>query len=441
MYRRSPESPGGRASGSNAPHGEEAVKAKREPQRLVSRGQGRELWTLSLGWRGATIRAYEREPGGPLYLAIPTATGYRRRSLGHRSKDLARREAKDELTRLQGASDAPHDPTIGYLVTAYLRHEEPRVKRGTAKWLRQYLNAWSTYLGETFRVRDLGPREWEAWKAARLKGDVDANGAPVATEQRRRVRPGTVNLGLEALNMALNWAVTWREGGRTLLDRNPVWRLPYLDDPNVRRAVWTEERFEALVRVADGMTMQVEWNGKRQRLPCYLSDIIVIAAGTGRRIGAVRQLAYADLRPDRKPHGAIAWPAETDKGGKAWLTPIAPDVAARLRKVLSERPGLGTGPLFPAPRNASKAVDRETLASWLRTAEQLAGVPRIQGDSFHGLRRKFATERKHLPAVDVAKAAGWRSITTMQRSYVQADDAGVLEAVLDPRRLREGSAS
>jgi hypothetical protein len=51
------------------------------------------------------------------------------------------------------------------------------------------------------------------------------------------------------------------------------------------------------------------------------------------------------------------------------------------------------------------------------------------------------TERKHLPDVDVAKAGGWRSINTMKRSYQQADEAGVLEAVLDSRRLQEPRSS
>jgi hypothetical protein len=41
----------------------------------------------------------------------------------------------------------------------------------------------------------------------------------------------------------------------------------------------------------------------------------------------------------------------------------------------------------------------------------------------------------------VAKAGRWRYIMTMKRAYQQADDAGVLEAVLEPRRLREENAS
>ena len=65
------------------------------------------------------------------------------------------------------------------------------------------------------------------------------------------------------------------------------------------------------------------------------------------------------------------------------------------------------------------------------------GVPRLEHDRFHGLRRKWVTERKHIHDVDTAKAGGWRSVTVMKRAYPQAGDVGVLEAVLNPRRLRE----
>jgi integrase len=183
--------------------------------------------------------------------------------------------------------------------------------------------------------------------------------------------------------------------------------------------------------------MQVEWHGKREEIPAYLGDLLAIAEGTGRRIGAVRQLRYRDLRLSEGEYGKIAWPADTDKSGKAWTTPISPAVRQRLLNVLRERPGLGPAPLFPAPRTLNEPVDRETLAHYLRQAERKAGVPHLPQDSFHGLRRKWVTERKHLPDVDVAKAGGWRSIATMKRSYQQADEAGVLEVVLGSRKLRD----
>lgn len=104
---------------------------------------------------------------------------------------------------------------------------------------------------------------------------------------------------------------------------------------------------------------------------------------------------------------------------------------------MRDRPGLGDAPFFPSPPNLQVPVTEKCLEDWLHKAQKLAGLPRLEHDAFHGLRRKWATERKHLPDVDVAKAGGWRSINTMKRAYQAADDAGVMEAVLEPRRLRE----
>ena len=56
-------------------------------------------------------------------------------------------------------------------------------------------------------------------------------------------------------------------------------------------------------------------------------------------------------------------------------------------------------------------------------------------NEFHGLRRKWVTERKDLPEKDVAAAGGWRSTRVMKQAYQQVDDATVLEVVLSPRRL------
>ena len=44
-------------------------------------------------------------------------------------------------------------------------------------------------------------------------------------------------------------------------------------------------------------------------------------------------------------------------------------------------------------------------------------------------RRLWAVERKHLPDVDVARAGGWRDLTTMKRSYQQADPVTTLRVI------------
>lgn len=402
-------------------------------------------WSFATGPYGATVRAYERTPGGVLYLAAwdPTLRngtgGYRRHSLGHRDRKAAEKEARRVVALLEAGTADATNPSLGYVFDLYRVHELPSKRPASAKWIRQHLALWEGYLGRAFRCRDLSTREWEGFKRDRLSGAIDAKGQPVPPESRRPVAPGTVNLGLDALGMAMNWARLWRHGTRPLLERSPVWRLPYLKDLNAQRAVWTHERYLAVLAAAEGMVMQVEWQGHREEVPCYLGDVLALAHETGRRIGAVRQLSGADLRLEEGPHGCIRWPASTDKGGKEWLTPISAEARARLLRLLRSRPSLGSLPLFPSPRNASLPVGRETLALFLRRALERAGLPRLPHDGFHGLRRKWAVERKHLPDADVMAAGGWRSLGTLKRHYQLADESGVLEAVLSPRRLREKS--
>ncbi len=70
------------------------------------------------------------------------------------------------------------------------------------------------------------------------------------------------------------------------------------------------------------------------------------------------------------------------------------------------------------------------LASvWLLKAEKLGGLPKLQGGCWHPYRRLWASERKHLPDVDVAAAGGWRDTRAMKVSYQQADAATQLRVV------------
>ena len=97
-------------------------------------------------------------------------------------------------------------------------------------------------------------------------------------------------------------------------------------------------------------------------------------------------------------------------------------------------------PLFPAPgrqRKADappptgpeKALSRHTAATWLLRAEYLAGLAKLERGTFHPYRRLWAVERKHLPDVDVAHAAGWKDTRAMKLSYQKADPATVLAVI------------
>ena len=86
-------------------------------------------------------------------------------------------------------------------------------------------------------------------------------------------------------------------------------------------------------------------------------------------------------------------------------------------------------PLFPSPKDDSKPIRRDLTARWLLKAEKKAKLPKLNRGVFHPYRRLWASERKALPAKDVAEAGGWKDIETMLGSYVQSDAATTLRVV------------
>jgi hypothetical protein len=69
-------------------------------------------------------------------------------------------------------------------------------------------------------------------------------------------------------------------------------------------------------------------------------------------------------------------------------------------------------------------------ARWLVRAKKLAEVSKLTGGIFHPYRRLWASERKHLSDIDVARAGGWKSTKTLA-TYQQSDPAAVLTAVVN----------
>ena len=117
--------------------------------------------------------------------------------------------------------------------------------------------------------------------------------------------------------------------------------------------------------------------------------------------------------------------------------PIGPGARRALDRVLAERPGIGTAPLFPSPEDAGKPTSRHLADKWLREAERLAKLEPQTGSLWHAYRRRWATVRKHLPVQDVARAGGWKSHGVVQDIYTQADGETTLRVVLDAGEVRE----
>ena len=123
---------------------------------------------------------------------------------------------------------------------------------------------------------------------------------------------------------------------------------------------------------------------------------------------------------------------------REWLTPISAGVRGVLEGILRERPVIGIHPLFPSVSDPEKAVSYRVAAAWLRKPEALAGLEPLRGALWHSYRRKWASERKHLPDTDVAEMGGWSCVDTLK--IYQRPDAETRQRVLTDRRpIREVS--
>ncbi|MDB4888122.1 MAG: hypothetical protein JWN79_3560, partial [Gemmatimonadetes bacterium] len=190
------------------------------------------------------------------------------------------------------------------------------------------------------------------------------------------------------------------------------------------------------------------------RLACMLH----LARYTGRRVNAICQLRADDVfltkdtaaralaaagmdegLADHKPHGAIRWSESHDKLGFLELTAISAPARAALERYLRKMPRLGAAPLFPDLKHSTQPITRAAADHLLRAAEERAGLPKFDRGLWHPYRRAWASSRKHLPDVDVAKGGGWRDLATMKASYQQADPATTLKAIEnEPARPNEG---
>ena len=401
-----------------------------------------------MGPLGASVTVRERVWGGPVYLyAYDRALrGRRKRALGYRIRDAAgailpdamaqaKREAIELSNRLiQGTAPAAQT-TIGQLFSLFERESVTRMRVGSQEEVRRGLNAWQAYLGTDFIVSKFGLREWNAFVAARQSGEIDGRGQRVAElAERRSVRPRTVAWALKLLRQVCRFGTTYRTAaGAFLLEADPTQGLPLPIEKNPRRPVADSDRFAVLRGVADRVMMLAP---SGERVPSYLPELLVLAEGTGRRIGAILSLRWSDWRPDMGRHGTLRWRAEHDKMGQEWEVPVTPEVREALEAVRRRRPGVGEALLFPSAEDPARPVSRHVAAFWLHQAEQLSELKRLPGGVWHPFRRAWATKRKHLSLKDVAYAGGWKDTSTLLKCYQQPDPFTVEEVVLNPRAVQ-----
>jgi integrase len=406
-------------------------------------------WSFSVGVYGCSVRAYERADGGNLWLEI-RERGHKPRyeNLEHRDRGQATEQAKARHSELaRGLAAAPETPTLGVVLDAFLARQEARaaeLRPAAVADAKRESAFWKAALGEGADPTRVTQDDLEGIMRLRRSGAIDARGGHVAAEKRCAVRVRAVASDLEFLRAALRWAVHKKR----LLRVNVMDGFEIPDEPNPRRPVATADRYERSRAKADQVTMELRGEGKRVEVPSYLPELLDLAYATGRRIGAICALRYADLRLDvtaEAPYGATVWPAATDKMGKEWMAPIDRRAREALDRIGADREvGVrGKWPaspwLFPSPRNPSRPLSKDLASEWLERAEALAELPKLDGSLWHAYRRGWATARKHYPLADVAAAGGWKDTTTLRTVYTQADAATVRRVVLEPIELREGT--
>ncbi len=408
-----------------------------------------QCWSHPEGEKGETITVYERRPGGLLYARAFDSTlaggkgGYRRVSLKHRDQERAKTYALEQAAKLrQGQNELSEGrTTLARLFALYQTHRTPRKSPGDQVEDRRRAQMFARVLGPHKDPHLISLGEWEAFIAARRSGAIGADGSSLGEREPRSVRTRTVHADCKWLRQVLSWGTKWRDQhGRYLLRENAARGYEAPTEKNPRRPVATADRYRALRAVSDDVMMDVRWDGHRQVKRSYLTELLDIAHGTGRRISAICSLRYEDLQLERmegRPYGAIRWPEDTDKMGRETTAPISVAVRAAIERVLAERPGLGRAYMFPSMKDSSKPLRYEVASEWLREAERQAGVPKQSGSLWHAWRRGWVTSRKHLPDVDVAAAGGWKDVSTLRSCYQRPDPHTMLEVVVGARELRE----
>jgi integrase len=405
----------------------------------------KQRWSFSAGERPNTVIVEERRPGGSLYGRVWNATArggqgnWSRKSLKHSDKERAKTWALEQAAKLSQGEKALRAgrATLDAVFAAYEKHRTHRKKAGEQKQDARRIQMWKAVLRAEIDPHNVSLADWERFIDLRSSGAINPRGKHVAKEKRRAVRNRTVEADCNWLRWVFNWASKWRTpAGYYLMRENPVRGFEAPREKNPERAVASHDRYLSIRKVSDQVMMESRW-GKRKEARSYLSELLDIVNGTGRRISAICKLTYEDLRLEQGPHGSIRWPAQTDKTGRETVVPISPEVRKAIDRILRERPGIGSAPLFPSPEDAQKPITRHLADKWLRKGEELAKLEPQRGSLWHAYRRKWATERKHLPDVDVAAAGGWKGPHTMKASYQQADPETMLRVVLEAGELRE----
>jgi integrase len=366
------------------------------------------------------VRVWEKRPGSNLSMAIwREGRLTNQKSLKHRDWDRAEAQAYELIALLErkrlagepGEQDRmllPQSERVlfGPLLDRYFRSAAfLKLKPRSRKQRETIMRNWEKFLTPAFDARMLDEETVESFQQARRGGE---KGLGKAEGQESMYHD------FSALRAVLRWAVRTKDvGGRKLMPSYPLEGVSVAHNTNPRQVVISHDEFIRMRRAA------------RKQRPHYRVFLFLCEA-TGRRSASVIQLQWDDIDFAEE---TITWRAATDKEGTEGVMPLTRDMARYLKawrrmnpehiwvfqKTDGRRGYRGWGKTTE-PRPWS----RDNASKWSRWLFAAAGLDLPKGAGWHSFRRKWVTERKGLPRVDVKYAGGWKSDSAFAR-YEHSD--------------------
>jgi integrase len=266
---------------------------------------------------------------------------------------------------LRGVYKRPVKITFGEFGKRYMEH----AKANKRSWLRdqQMLEHLQQFFGSERQLAELSAADIEGYKLHR----------------RGFVSGATVNRELALLKRMFNLAIAWD----LFLDLNPVRKVKFFREFNTGIRVLSPEEEPALLKYASP----------------YIQDIIMVALGTGLRIGDILSLPWSAVDLEMSILKVFS-----AKPGKITEIPINSDV----RKVLEYwRLGKRNDFVFYNPETGKPFVD---LKAGFALACKRAG---ITGVTWHTLRHTFASRLldRGVDIVTVKELLGHSTIVVTMR--------------------------
>lgn len=390
-------------------------------------------WSYKTGeWGCNRIRlAEDLGRGGRLFVEFREDDGRKvRQYLAHRDRERAKAEADAMAVAFRTEATPRSVPrTLQALFDIYLTEVTPTKTPGTQQHDRATAQLFLRVFGADRKPLTLSLRDWQSFVTRRRSGRLAPKG-PKGVPRLRSVGDRAIAYDLKFLMAVFNWATLAGDGeGGVLLEKNPCTGFPVPAEANPRRPRMSETRYRKMLAVA----------------PEVSSDFhlaLVLAHETGHRLSSIRRLWWSDIWWDEM---LIQWRAEADKEENHHFTPLTQAAFEALQHAKNQALTLGNTWIFVERRpyaglSASRPRRRERFINWWLRAEELAKLPRVAGMGWHSLRRKFATELKHIPLTDLCELGGWKTAETVLTCYQQADPHTMRRALLDRRHI-EGSVS